>query len=90
MSSSDPGTEPRAVDVQLDEHGLTVDLADGRRLTVPLAWFPRLLKANAAQRGNWRLIGDGEGIHWEDVDEDLSVAGLLRGNAAPGASKRAI
>jgi hypothetical protein len=90
MSSSDPGTEPRAVDVQVDEEGLTVDLADGRRLTVPLAWFPRLLKASVEQRGNWRLIGDGEGIHWEDVDEDLSVAGLLRGNAAPGASKRAI
>jgi hypothetical protein len=52
---------------------------DGRTLSVPLAWFPRLLDATAEQRANWRLTGQGEGIHWEDLDEDLSVAGLLRG-----------
>jgi hypothetical protein len=52
---------------------------DGRTLSVPLVWFPRLLDATAEQRANWRLTGQGEGIHWEDLDEDLSVAGLLRG-----------
>lgn len=90
MSSSAPSVDPRAVEVQLDDDNLTVDLADGRRVTVPLAWFPRLLHANPEQRQNWRLIGDGQGIHWPDVDEDLSVAGLLRGAAAPETSKRAV
>ena len=52
---------------------------DGRTLSVPLVWFPRLLDATAEQRANWRLTGQGEGMHWEDLDEDLSVAGLLRG-----------
>ena len=62
---------------------LTVDLVDGRRLSVPLEWYPRLLRAKRAERKNWRLMGDGEGIHWPDVDEDLSVEGLLRGSPAP-------
>lgn len=57
---------------------LRVTLADGRELAVPLEWFPRLRDATEKQRGNWRLIGRGQGIHWPDVDEDLSVAGLLR------------
>jgi hypothetical protein len=82
--------DPRAVDVVADDDNLTVDLADGRRLTVPLAWFPRLLHATADQRRNWRFLGDGQGIHWPDVDEDLSVSGLLRGTAAPEASRRAV
>jgi len=90
MSSSSPSVDPRAVDVATDEDNLTVDLADGRCLTVPLVWFPRLLHAKPDQRRNWRFIGDGQGIHWPDVDEDLSVSGLLRGTAAPGASKRAV
>jgi hypothetical protein len=90
VTSSDPSVDPRAVDVALDDDDLTVDLADGRRLTVPLAWFPRLLHADPGQRGNWRLVGDGRGIHWPDVDEDLSVSGLLRGAAAPDASRRAV
>jgi hypothetical protein len=72
------------------EDDLSVQLVDGRRVIVPLAWFPRLLHATDDQRGNWRLIGDGQGVHWPDVDEDLSVAGLLRGAAAPGASRRAV
>ena len=67
-----------------------IELADGRKVTVPLAWFPRLLHANADQRRNWRLNGDGQGIHWPDIDEDLSVAGLLRGAAAPEASRRTV
>ena len=57
---------------------LHVVLADGRELTAPLAWFPRLLDATPEQRRNWRLIGRGQGIHWPDVDEDISVASLLR------------
>jgi len=90
MTSSSPSVDPRAVDVASDDDNLTVDLADGRRVTVPLAWFPRLLHATPGQRRNWRLIGDGQGIHWPDVDEDLAVSGLLRGAAAPEASKRAV
>ncbi len=90
MSSSSPSTDPRAIDVAVDEDNLTVDLADGRRVIVPLAWFPRLLYASTDQRRNWRFIGDGYGIHWPDVDEDLSVSGLLRGAAVPEASKRAV
>jgi len=58
---------------------LNVLLADGRKISVPLAWFPRLLHATTQQRENFELLGDGEGIHWPEIDEDLSVAGLLRG-----------
>jgi len=67
-----------AVDVTvLDDHILVV-LADGRELAAPLAWFPKLADATAEQRRNWRLIGRGHGIHWPDVDEDISIASLLR------------
>ena len=65
---------------------LTVGLADGRIITVPLVWFPRLLCADAAARSKWELLGDGEGIRWPDADEDLSVEGLLAGNRARGAA----
>lgn len=58
-------------------------LADGRTLAVPLAWFPRLLRATAEQRQHFELLGDGEGIHWPEIDEDLSVVGLLLGARAP-------
>ena len=67
-----------AVSVTCDADFLRVTLADGREIAVPLVWFPRLLDATPEQRGNWRLIGRGQGIHWPDLDEDLSVAGLLR------------
>jgi hypothetical protein len=90
VTSSNPNVDPRAVDVATDDDNLIVSLVDGRRVTVPLAWFPRLLHAEPSQRRNWRLIGDGHGIHWPDLDEDLSVSGLLRGSAAPDASKRAV
>jgi hypothetical protein len=83
MSSSVVEAIPRAQDVRVTEDELTVALVDGRRVSVPLVWFPRLLHASPAQRSNWQLLGDGEGIHWPDVDEDLSVAGLLRGTPAP-------
>ena len=69
--------------VSFSEKALTVDFEDGRRLSVPLEWYPRLLHAKPAQRRDWQLMGDGEGIHWPDVDEDLSVEGLLAGNPAP-------
>ncbi|MHC4470275.1 MAG: DUF2442 domain-containing protein [Planctomycetota bacterium] len=86
MTSSAPEVEPRALDVEIDGGELQVRLVDGRRIFVPLAWFPRLLHATEDARRRWELLGDGEGIHWPDVDEDISVAGLLRGAAAPGAT----
>jgi len=69
-----------AVAVETDDDTLRVILADGREISVPIVWFPRLVNATPAQRANWRLIGHGIGIHWEDVDEDISVASLLRRN----------
>jgi hypothetical protein len=74
---------PRASAVSVGGEELTVRLDDGRTVSVPLSWFPRLLKATADQRQNFRLIGGGEGIHWPDIDEDLSVAGLLAGWKPP-------
>jgi hypothetical protein len=62
---------------------LIVDLVDGRRICVPLAWFPRLLRAKPKDRRDWEILGDGEGIHWPSLDEDIGVAGLLLGNRAP-------
>lgn len=79
MSSSVPEVRPLARNVVVSEDELTVELADGRRISAPLVWFPRLLAAAAAERQDWELLGDGEGIHWPSVDEDLSVAGLLAG-----------
>jgi hypothetical protein len=84
VSSSLPNVDPRAKEVTVTEDELIVVLADGRRVAVPLAWFPRLLRATPDQRGNFEILGDGVGVHWPDVDEDLSVAGLLRGT--PSAS----
>lgn len=72
---------PKAIDVSVSDDELTVSLADGRKISVPLVWFPRLLHATADQRRKFELLGDGEGIHWPDIDEDLSVAGLLRTSA---------
>ena len=66
-----------AVDVTFDGDMLQVRLSDGREVRVPLEWFPKLRDATAEQRSNWRLIGKGVGIHWPDIDEDLSVAGLM-------------
>ena len=71
-------SEPTAADVWFNTHMLYLRLSDGRELGVPLEWFPKLRDASDAQRQNWRLIGRGVGIHWEDLDEDLSVSGLLR------------
>lgn len=65
--------------VSVSDEALAVDLADGRTITVPIAWFPRLAHGTAAERANWRLIGGGQGVHWPDLDEDISVEGLLAG-----------
>jgi hypothetical protein len=70
---------PEAEHVAVTDDTLTVDLSDGRTLSVPLAWFPRLVHASPAERDNWRLIGKGHGIHWEDLDEDISIEGLIAG-----------
>jgi hypothetical protein len=70
---------PLAENVTVTDDTLSVDLSDGRSISVPLAWYPRLSHATSAERKRWRLIGRGRGIHWDDLDEDISVAGLLAG-----------
>jgi hypothetical protein len=70
---------PEALDILLTDDTLSVDLSDGRSISVPIAWFPRLLHSTEQERNNWRLIGRGQGIHWEDIDEDISIEGLLAG-----------
>jgi Protein of unknown function (DUF2442) len=82
MSTLVVETEPRAMQVVVTDDELTVQRIDGRRVSAPLVWYPRLLQANADQRNDWELIGEGEGIHWRQIDEDLSVAGILRGTRA--------
>jgi hypothetical protein len=79
MSTLQIESVPLAMAVQVTEDELIVSLADGRRISAPLAWFPRLLDATKEERADFRLMGGGEGIHWPQVDEDISVAGLLRG-----------
>ncbi|MGV8040375.1 MAG: DUF2442 domain-containing protein [Thermoanaerobaculaceae bacterium] len=83
---TNPGEQVQDVKVTRDR--LVVDLVDGRTIAVPLVWYPRLLHATPRQRANWRVSGGGFGIHWPDVDEDLSTAGLLRGAPASRASIR--
>ena len=78
MSTLAIDVEPLAVDVTCTDDALRVTLADGREISAPLVWFPRLLKAAPDERAVWRLIGGGVGIHWEAVDEDISVESLLR------------
>ena len=73
---------PLAQSVNVTQDTLRVDLSDGRTIAVPLAWYPRLLHATAEERRNWRLIAKGRGIHWETIDEDISVEGLLAGRAS--------
>jgi hypothetical protein len=68
-----------AVNVQFKDDALIVQLSDGREISAPLEWFPRLRNATPEQRNNWRLIARGIGIHWEDIDEDIAVSTLLRG-----------
>lgn len=82
MSSSAAKLEPVAVHLEIDDTFLRLRLADGRELAVPLAWYPTLSGATEAQRNNWRWIGGGVGVHWPDLDEDLSVRGMLMGGAS--------
>ncbi len=79
--------DERVLDVRCDAHSLIVDLMDGRTISVPLAWYPRLLHASAEQRAHWETCGGGYGIHWPELDEDLSTEGLLRGAPAPRAAE---
>jgi len=78
MSISVTRFDPTATDVSVSASLLTVILADGREVSVPLEWFPRLRDASAEQRAHWRLIGRGQGIHWPEIDEDILVESLLR------------
>ena len=78
--------DERVDKVDFTSDALCVTLKDGRVISVPLAWYPRLLKATPGQRRNWEIIGAGYGIHWPDIDEDLSTEGLLRGAPAPRSS----
>ena len=77
----------RAIAVRLTEDSLVVDLADGRTISAPLAWYPRLLQGSAVERGNHRFIGEGEGIHWPDLDEAVSVENILAGKISGEGSK---
>jgi len=86
MTSSAHRPGERILDIQFSDDALTAQLADGRAITVPLAWYPRLLHASEQERRNWQLAGGGFGVHWPDVDEDLSSEGMLRG--APAALDR--
>ena len=70
---------PTAEELTVTKDTLSVNLSDGRTISVPLAWFPRLLHATQQERDNWRFVGKGHGVHWEDLDEDISVEGLLAG-----------
>jgi hypothetical protein len=80
MSTLAIKVEPKVVDLSFTSDALKVILADGREISAPLEWFPRLRDANDQQRKNWRLIGKGIGIHWEDIDEDISIKSLLAAN----------
>lgn len=71
-------------DVWFDDTRLFVEMSDGRILGTPIRWYPRLANATPEERSSWRLIAEGEGVHWPDVDEDLSLEGMLAGRAAPG------
>ncbi|NEO57021.1 MAG: DUF2442 domain-containing protein [Okeania sp. SIO3B5] len=83
MSISTPQADERVKNVQIQEDTFSVELMDGRTITVPLAWYPRLLKATPEQLQVWEICGGGYGIHWEEIDEDISTEGLLRGAPAP-------
>jgi hypothetical protein len=87
MTGSNPTPGKRVKHVHLAEDRFSVDLYDGRTITVPYAWYPRLLHASAEQRAHWETCGGGYGIHWPELDEDLSAEGLLRGAPAPKAGR---
>lgn len=78
---------PNAEDVTVTEDTLTAELSDGRTISVPLAWYPRLVHATQKERNNWELIGEGQGLRWPDLDEDISIEGLIAGRPS-GESQR--
>ncbi len=80
MSTLAVELHPQAQSIKCTDVALIVELVDGRTISAPLVWFPRLSQATEVQRNNWELLGDGKGIHWPDVDEDLSINGLLVGS----------
>ena len=82
MTSTDPRAGERVKNVSFTDDSLVVDLLDGRSISVPLAWYPRLLEATPEERANWQISAGGFGIHWPDLEEDLSTEGLLRGAPA--------
>ena len=82
--------DERVKNVSFTEDSIGVDLMDGRTISVPLMWYPRLYRATSAQLANWQVSGGGYGMHWPDIDEDLSTEGLLRGAPAPGQRKAAV
>jgi hypothetical protein len=86
MSSSEPKAGERITAVRITDDSLTIDLLDGRTITVPLAWYPSLLHASDSQRSNFRIIGAGFVINWPDLDEHLSSQGLIAGAPAPNAA----
>ena len=83
MTTLEPKSGERMRDVRITDDAISVDLFDGRTITVPLAWYPRLLHATPEERANWHIAGAGYGIHWPDLDEDLTTQGLLQGAPAP-------
>ena len=89
MTISKTEGAPLATGVELTESMLKVVLDDGRELAVPIEWFPRLRDATAERRANWRFIGRGEGVHWPDIDEDISIMGLLHGRVIKRPRERA-
>ena len=90
MTFSDSPRSVGAQGVSFTDDSLVVELTDGRVISVPLTWFPRLLNVGLEQRANWKLLGEGEGIHWPDADEDISVEGLLRGLPSLEGRRRAV
>ena len=88
MNISQPTSDDRVKDVGVCNEMLRVELMDGRAIEVPLRWYPRLWNASPAQRERWEVCGGGYGIHWPEIDEDLSTEGLLRGAPAPASESR--
>ncbi len=83
MTSLADAADARVAGARIEDDALIVELMDGRAISAPLAWFPRLLAATDAERANWRIAGGGYGLHWPDIDEDISTEGLLRGAPSP-------
>lgn len=87
MNSSTIDLQTQATDLTISDDTLTVELADGRTISVPIDWYPRLVHGTSAERQNWRFIGRGVGIHWPDLDEDISVSNLLLGQPSTESQK---